>query len=348
MEIIKSFFGEFNGKIVHRFTLSNKKGNSVSIINYGAAIISWQVKDKKNEMRDVVVGFNNLEDYLKNNVYMGCIAGRYANRIAKGKFKINGTEYKLTCNNEPNHLHGGSKGFDKVIWNARITSDIKPKLSLTYFSGNGEEGYPGNLSVNVNYSYTDNDELIIEYNAKTDRACPVNLTSHSYFNLTGNVDDNILDHLLQIHADCYTGVNENQIPTGELCPVNNSVFDFNLPQRISGNIVETGNGFDHNYVLTKEFNKLSLAAVLIEPKSELQLSVYTAEPGLQFYSGNLLNGSLNNRDGKSIGKHAALCLETQHFPDSPNQPKFPSTLLLPGEEFTSKTVYWITNTPHAN
>jgi len=341
MNIQKSLFGRMNDKDIYRFNLVNAKGNSISIINYGAAVISWKVKDKNERTRGIVMGFDNLDDYHKNDAYIGCIAGRYANRIADGRFTVQGTEFKLACNNGPNHLHGGITGFDKVAWDAKTVDDVNPRLSFTYYSKDGEEGYPGNLSVKVDYIYTDNDELIIEYFAQTDKATPVNLTSHGYFNLTGDADRSILDHSLQIHADYYTAVNENQIPTGELCAVDKTAFDFNMPAKISGQISKTENGFDHNYVLKHDGNKLSLAVVLTDPENELQLSVYTTEPGLQFYSGNLLDGSITNRDGKPVSKHAALCLETQHFPDSPNRPEFPSTILLPGDAFTSATIYKI-------
>lgn len=341
MNISKSLFGELEGKEIYRFVLTNAKGNSVSIINYGATIISWEVKNNKNVKKDIVAGFNDLEDYLKNDVYLGCIVGRYANRIANGKFTINGTEYHLANNNGVNHLHGGNKGFDKVIWDAALSGSATPKLLLAYSGKDGEEGYPGNLSVKVEYSYTDDDELQIGYFAQTDKATPVNLTNHSYFNLTGDISKSILDHSLQINAGYYTAVNENQIPTGELIPVDKTAFDFNILKKISGNFNKTKNGYDHNYVLKHNSNELSLAALVCSPENELQLSVYSTEPGMQFYSGNLLNGSLINRDGKPIQKHTAFCLETQHFPDSPNQPHFPSTLLLPGKEFRSKTVYKI-------
>jgi aldose 1-epimerase len=342
MDIQKLLFGRINDKDIYRFNLVNAKGNSISIINYGANIISWKVKDGHGKTRDIVMGFDNLDGYLKNNAYIGCIAGRYANRIANGRFTLYGKEYKLACNNGPNHLHGGNTGFDKVAWDAAIVDDVYPRISLTYTSKDGEEGYPGNLFVKVDYTYTENDELIIDYFAQTDKATPVNLTNHSYFNLTGDAGSGILEHSLQVHADHYTAVDENQIPTGELRKVDKTAFDFNAPGKISRHISKTENGFDHNYVLKQDSNKYSLAAVLTDPENEIQLSVYTTEPGLQFYSGNLLDGSLINRDGKPIGTHAALCLETQHFPDSPNCPGFPSTILLPGETFVSRTMYKIT------
>lgn len=344
MKIIKSLFGAFEGKDVYRFTLTNEKGNNVSIINYGAAIISWQVMDNKNVKRDIVAGFENLEDYLSNDVYLGCIVGRYANRIANGKFTIDGTEYQLACNNGSNHLHGGITGFDKLIWDAVITGTSIPKLALTYLSKDGEEGYPGNLNVKVEYTYTDDDELQIEYFAGTDKTTHINLTNHSYFNLTGDLSKTILQHSLQINAGHYTAVNENQVPVGELTAVDNTAYDFNKLKIVSKDFSGTNNGYDHNYVLHKAGDQLSLAALLCDPENEVQLYVYTTEPGMQLYSGNLLNGSLINRDGKPIAMHTALCLETQHFPDSPNHTHFPSTILYTGEKFNSKTVYKITVT----
>lgn len=341
MKIIKTIFGELNEKEIYRFTLSNEKGNAVSIINYGATIISWQIKDKKNEVRNIVAGFDDLETYLTNGVCMGCIVGRYANRIANGKFKINGIEYHLACNNAPNHLHGGNKGFDKMIWEAKMIDGAVPKLSLFYVSKDGEEGYPGNLSVTVEYSYTENDELIIEYFADTDKATHVNLTSHSYFNLTGDVSKNILGHSLQINAEYYTAVNAHKIPTGELAAVHGTAFDFKVAKKISQDIDKTDMGYDHNFVLKKDDKELVTAAILSDPKQELELSVFTTEPAMQLYTAHFLDGSLINWDGKLIGKSAAVCLETQHYPDAPNHPEFPSTLLLPHETFTSKTIYKI-------
>jgi aldose 1-epimerase len=339
MKIIKTIFGQSEGKKIYRFTLSNKKGNAVSIINYGATIISWQVKDKADVVRDIVAGFENMESYCTNAVYMGSIVGRYANRIANGKFTINETGYQLACNNAPNHLHGGNKAFDKMIWHAVIIDTAIPKLSLSYISKDGEEGYPGNLSVTVVYSYTDDDELMIEYFAETEKATHVNLTSHAYFNLTGDVSRNILDHYLQINADYYTEVNEHKIPTGELCKVDATAFDFKAGKKISTDIDETCTEYDHNFVLKKEGTQLSVAAILTDPDDELTLTVFTTEPAMQLCTAHFLNGHLINRDGKPIGKCAALCLETQHYPDAPNHPQFPSTLLLPENTFNSKTIY---------
>jgi len=335
-KITKSLFGNHEGKYIYRFTLYNNKGNCVSIINYGAIIISWLVQDK-----DIVAGFGDLKDYINNDAYFGCIAGRYANRIAAGKFRINGNLYELARNNGINHLHGGNKGFDKVIWDAGSNEMEEPSLSLHYLSTDGEEGYPGNLKVKVEYDYTDDDELIIGYFAETDKATPVNLTSHCYFNLTGDVSKNILDHSLLINADHYTPVNESQIPTGEIKAVRETAFDFKEMTTIGCNNNTMQAGYDHNFVLNKNGDPFSFAASLVAPEDDLQLSVFTTEPGLQLYTGNLLDGHLINRDGKQLNKQSALCLETQHFPDSPNQPGFPSCILLPDKKYFSKTVYKI-------
>jgi aldose 1-epimerase len=332
-KVSKKIFGVHEGKEIFLFTLLNTKGNYVSVINYGATVISWEVNGK-----NIVAGFDNLKDYITNTVYLGSIVGRYANRIANGKFSINGSLYTLACNNDNNHLHGGEKGFDKLVWEAEIKESPNPKLSLQYLSKDGEDGYPGNLNVWVKYTYTDDDELVIEYFAETDKATPVNLTSHCYFNLTGNLSKSITDHSLQVNAGYYTPVNANQIPTGEIRPVNETAFDFRKLIPIEKNIKNVEGGYDHNFVLNKE-RDFSPAALLVAPENELQLAVYTTEPGLQLYTGNFLDGSLKNRDDKPIGKHAALCLETQHYPDSPNQPGFPTTILLPGNKFYSKTVY---------
>jgi len=332
--IIKSLFGEHEGKDICRYTLRNGKGNSVSIINYGGSLTSWMVKD-----RNIVAGFNSLKDYIENDSYFGCITGRYANRIANGKFRINGTNYDLHCNNGTNHLHGGNRGFDKMIWAAKINEPENTVLSLHYQSKDGEEGYPGNLNVRVDYSYTDDDELIIGYFAETDKATPVNLTSHSYFNLTGNLGESILGHSLLINADHYTPVNASQIPTGELSPVDETAFDFRVPVTLSDFRDHITGGYDHNFVLNKSDGEFSHAVLLSSPNNDLRLSVFTTEPGLQLYTGNQLDGRYINRDGKPISKHSALCLETQHFPDSPNQSHFPSCILLPGKKYFSKTVY---------
>ncbi len=341
--ISETLFGKHEERDIYRFTLCNAIGNSVSIINYGGIITSWVVKDKNKEERNVVAGFDNLKDYLDNAAYFGCITGRYANRIANGKFIMDGKVFTLSCNNGKNHLHGGNKGFDKVIWDANINEMPYPSLSLHYLSKDGEEGYPGNLNVKVDYRYTDDDELVIGYVAETDKATPVNLTNHCYFNLTGDMSKTILGHSLLINADYYLPVDESQIPTGVLKAVDGTAFDFKKPISIGCNSNKADGGYDHNFVLNKLNDSFSFAASLVARETELRLSVFTTEPGLQLYTGNLLDGSFNNRDGKPIMMQSALCLETQHFPDSPNQIHFPSSILLPGKKYFSKTVYKITN-----
>lgn len=339
--ISKDFFGIIGDKEVYRFSLINSKGNRVCILNYGGIITSWLVKDRYNTEKDIVAGFGSLKDYENDIAYFGCIAGRYANRIADGKFSIQGTGYQLTCNNEKNHLHGGYKGFNKIVWDAAVVDREFPLLKLHYLSPDGEEGYPGNLKVTIEYSYTDDDELIIGYFAETDKATPVNLTSHCYFNLTGNVEESILNHSLLINAGYYTPVNNNMVPTGEIRPLEITAFDFTEHTLIRDNIGKEADCFDHNFVLNKEGNRFSFAASLIAPEGEMELSVFTTEPGLQLYTGVQLDGSITNRDGRPLNKYAAVCLETQHFPDSPNQPHFPTTILLPGGNYFSRTVYKI-------
>lgn len=340
--ITKEHFGEYEGREIFRFTLANATGNSVSVINYGGTITSWIIADANGKKKNIVAGFDTLQQYLDDTAYFGCIAGRYANRIAGGHFSINGTTYVLACNDGKNHLHGGNRGFDKKVWDAVIIEKEQPVLSLNYFSRDGEEGYPGNLNVTVEFSYTDDNELIIGYAAETDKPTPVNLTSHCYFNLSGQMDRTILDHSLQINADAYTALNDEQIPTGELVPVEETAFDFRELTAIKDKLETTGEEYDHNFVLNKNGSPFSFAALLTGPSGQPQLSVFTTEPGLQLYTGNLLNGSSKNRDGKEINKYSALCLETQHFPDSPNRPDFPSTILMPGKKYFSKTVYKIT------
>lgn len=339
MAISTSIFGEYKGKQVSRYTLTNSKGNSVCVINYGATVISWYIQAGENDQRNIVTGFDDLDSYLANDVYMGCIAGRYANRIAGGRFSIGDSTYQLACNNGHNHLHGGITGFDKVVWDAVIVEGTMPALALTYVSKDGEEGYPGNLTVTVTYSYTDKDELHIGYKAQTDMATVVNLTSHGYFNLSGDMGQAITGHSLQINAAYITAVDAGQIPTGGLAAVAGTPFDFTIAKKVGRDMAGTGNGYDHNFVLNSGDHELAPAAVLTDDAGRVSMQVFTTEPGLQLYTGNLLNGSLTNRDGKPIGMHAALCLETQHFPDSPNHPAFPATLLQPGEVFTSETIY---------
>lgn len=332
-------WGRTDGRQVHLFTLSNKSGGQVKISDYGGTIISWLVPDKKGSSGSIVLGFDSLSGYLAKPPYFGATIGRYGNRIAKGKFKIGSDIYTLATNNGKNALHGGLKGFDKVVWETLPVVDSVASITLIYTSKDGEEGYPGNLKTSVTFSLSDDNELTIEYNAVTDKPTPVNLTNHSYFNLTGDVSNNILNHVLMIDADLYTPVDSTLIPTGEIKSVKGTAFDFTQPEKIGARINEVAGGYDHNFVLNRKDSSLQLVATLSDSSSGRRLEVFTTEPGLQFYSGNFLNGSIKTSDDKPINQHAALCLETQHFPDSPNEPSFPSTILKPGEKYHSVTKY---------
>ena len=338
--ITKAAWGTTDGKEVSLFTLTNAKGVQVKISNYGATVTSWVSPDKNNKTSGIVLGFDSLSGYLAKPPYFGAVVGRYGNRIAKGKFKIDTAQYTLATNNGPNALHGGLKGFDKQVWDATLASDSTASLELSYVSKDGEEGYPGNLKVTVHYTLTDDNELKIEYSATTDKATVLNLTNHSYFNLTGDVANTILDHTLMIDADNYTPVDTTLIPTGEIKSVKGSPFDFTKAKKIGQEIAAvSGGGYDHNWVLNKKDSSLQKIVELKDAISGRTLEVFTTQPGVQFYTGNFLDGAISTSDGKKINQHAALCLETQHFPDSPNQPKFPTTLLLPGQQFHSVTVY---------
>lgn len=337
--ITKAAWGNTDGKDVFLYTLTNAKGVQVKITTYGGIVTSWVAPDKHGKTSNIVLGFDSLSGYLAKPPYFGALVGRYGNRIAKGKFKIDTAVYTLATNNGANHLHGGLKGFDKQVWDATTTSDSVPTLLLSYISKDGEEGYPGNLKVAVRYTLTDNDELKIEYDATTDKATPVNLTNHSYFNLTGDAANTILDHTLMIAADNYTPVDSSLIPTGEIKGVKGTPFDFTSAKKIGRDIGAVKGGYDHNWVLNKKDSSLQKVAELSDAVSGRSLEVYTMEPGLQFYTGNFLDGTFKARDGKPINQHAALCMETQHFPDSPNEPKFPTTILKPGEKYHTVTVY---------
>lgn len=337
--ITKADWGEADGKKVYLFTLVNDKGAEVKITNYGGRVTSFVTADKNNNRSNIVVGFDSLQPYLRKPPYFGALIGRYGNRIGDARFSLNGTTYKLAANDGKNHLHGGIKGFDKVIWDASTVADSIPSLTLKYLSKDGEEGYPGNLNVTVVYTLSNDDELKIEYNAETDKATPVNLTNHSYFNLTGDVSNTILNHTLMIDADSYTPVDSTLIPTGEIKPVKGTPFDFRSPKKIGRDIGLVKGGYDHNWVLNRKDASLQKVAVLSDSITGRSLEVYTTEPGLQFYTGNFLDGKFTNRDGKPINQHTALCLETQHFPDAPNKTNFPSTILKPGEKYHSETVY---------
>lgn len=334
------------GEAVDLITLTNARGMKVRVMTYGAIIVSLEVPDRDGALGDVVLGFDSLAGYLGSSPYFGAVVGRYANRIAKGRFTLDGTEYRLATNNGPNHLHGGVRGFDKVVWAAEpFQSDSGVGVILRHVSPDGDEGYPGRLEARVTYTLTDRNELAIDYEATTDRATPVNLSQHSYFNLAGTGD--ILGHELMLAADRYTPVDSTLMPTGELAPVAGTPFDFRQPHRIGERIgddhpqLRYGGGYDHNFVLRRPTpdTGLALAARLTDPASGRTLEIRTTEPGIQFYSGNFLDGTLTGKGGTVYRHRTGLCLETQHFPDSPNHPDFPSTILEPGQVYRSRTVW---------
>lgn len=336
-----------DGTKVELYTLTNSHGVTAKVTTYGAILTELHVPDKDGKTADVVLGFDDLESYLKGHPFFGATVGRYANRIADAKFTLEGKEYKLFANNGKNSLHGGKKGFDKVVWKAKQT-DAKDGVGVefSYRSPDGEEGYPGNMDVRVTYTLTDANELRIDYSAKTDKTTVVNLTHHSYFNLAGHGSGDILSHEMMIDAEKYTPVNEGLIPTGKIEPVKGTPLDFTKATKIGDRIGElrgTGKdnpgGYDHNFVLKREGKGLELAAKVRDPKSGRGMEVWTTEPGIQFYSGNFLDGSNKGKDGAVYKKHAGFCLEAQHFPDSPNQPSFPSVVLKPGDEYTQTTTY---------
>jgi aldose 1-epimerase len=340
--IVKSNWGKVDDKEVYLYTLTNKNGTEVKISNYGGIVTSWITPDKNGNKSSIVLGFDDLKSYLTPPPYFGALIGRYGNRIAKGKFMIGDSSYTLETNNGTNHLHGGSKGFDKVVWNSSEVNDSLPILLLSYLSKDGEQGYPGNLKINVRYTLTNDDELQVEYEAETDKTTIINLTQHSYFNLTGDHNSNtILNHKLMVAADYYTPVDSSLIPTGELKSVKGTPFDFNTPEKIGKRIGDVPGGYDHNFVLNRKDSSLQSVAILSDSVSGRKLEVFTTEPGLQFYSGNFLDGTLKDSNGKPFNKYAGLCLESQHFPDSPNRPEFPSTLLKPGEKYHTVTKYKI-------
>lgn len=328
-------------KNVDLYTLTNTNGLIAKITNYGGIVTSLQVPDRNGSFADIVLGYDNLDDYIKNNSpYFGAIVGRFAGRIAKGKFTLKGVEYKLATNDGPNHLHGGIKGFDKVVWNARqMQTDEGPALKLTYLSPDGEEGYPGNLSCTVIYTLTNNNELKVSYEAETDKTTVVNFTHHSYFNLAGHNRGNILGHTLMINADNFIAADDLFIPTGEIKSVKGTPLDFTKPTPIGSNIAETNGGYEHTYVLNSSDGSLALVARAYEPGTGRVMEVFTTQPGVKLYTGNYLDGSITGKDQAVYNKHAAFCLETQHFPDSPNHSDFPSTVLVPGEKYTHLAVY---------
>ena len=333
-------FGKIDTTDITEYTISNPSGMKVSILNYGGTVTKIITKDKAGNDGDVILGYDSLGGYLqKGNPFFGALIGRYANRIAKGKFSLDGKAYKLVINDGVNTLHGGLKGFDKVIWTVKkLPGDSS--LLLTYKSKDGEQGYPGNVIVTVVYSLSTANELKIDYNAMTDKPTPINLTNHCYFNLSAGADSTINNHELFLFADKYTPVDTTLIPTGKIELVKGTPFDFTVPKLIGKDLESVKGGYDHNWVLNRTGNGLERIATVYHPASGRFMEVFTTEPGIQFYSGNFLDGTLSNtKDGKKYVQHAALCLETQHFPDSPNEPSFPNTILKPGETYTQTTVY---------
>jgi aldose 1-epimerase len=332
-----------SGESVELYTLKNAAGVEVAISTYGATVVSLTVPDRSGALGDIVLGFDDLDGYLGPHPYFGALVGRYANRIGGASFTLDGVDYRLAKNNGDNSLHGGMRGFDKVLWEAGPSNGRS--LRLTYLSEDGEEGYPGNLFVTVVYTLTDSNELSIDYAATTDKNTVLNLTNHSYFNLAGQGEGDILSHAITIYADRYTPVDGGLIPTGELRSVEGTAFDFRRPRTIGELIglddeqIVLGGGYDHNFVLNNAGTGLCLAAKVTDARSGRAMEVLTTEPAIQFYTGNSLGGAIRGKGGKVYGKHSALCLETQHYPDSPNHPSFPTTVLKAGERCRSTTVY---------
>lgn len=340
----KAAFGKLSdGTEIEAYTLYNTKGASAKVITYGATMTELHVPDKNGKMGDVVLGFDNIEGYTDGKEpFFGATIGRYGNRIAKGKFTLDGKEYQLAINNAPNSLHGGPKGFDKRVWKAEpLKVNDGAAVRFSYLSKDGEENYPGNLHVSVVYTLTNTNELKLQYSAETDKDTVVNLTNHSYFNLSGTGEGNILKYVLYLNADKYTPVDSTLIPTGELASVANTPMDFRKPMEIGARIGEIKGigGYDHNFVLNGKEGTLRIAARVTDPSSGREMEVFTTQPGVQFYSAIGLNGSIKGKNGVGYEKYGAICLETQHFPDSPNHPNFPSTELKPGEHFHSETIY---------
>jgi aldose 1-epimerase len=345
--IKKESFGKTKeGQAATLYTLTNTNGVETRITDYGGIVVSLKVPDRSGKMDDIVLGFDNLDGYLKGHPFFGAIVGRYGNRIGKGRFTLNGVEYKLATNNGENHLHGGIKGFDKSVWKAKeVKSNNVVGLELTYLSKDGEEGYPGNLSVRVVYTLTDKNELKIDYFATTDKDTVVNLTNHSYFNLAGQGNGDILKHEVTINADNFTPVDSTLIPTGEIRSLKNTPFDFTQSTAIGKRVeqddeqLKFGKGYDHNFVLNGKAGELRQAVKVVEPSTGRVMEVLTTEPGVQFYIGNFLDGSLTGKNGKVYQRRYGFCFETQHFPDSPNKPKFPSTVLKKGDTYRTTTIY---------
>ena len=338
-----------DGKVVDAYTMRNRNHVIVQVITWGATITNIGAPDRTGHFDDIVLGYDSLPGYLNNTQYFGVVVGRYGNRIARGKFTLDGKTYSLAINNAPNTLHGGLKGFDKVVWTAEpVQTDSAVGVALTYVSRDGEEGYPGTLTAKVTYTLNDRNELAIDYQATTDKATPVNLTNHTYWNLRGEGNGDILSHTLMINADSMTPVDSTLIPTGQITPVSGTPFDFRTPTAIGARVnqddqqIKNGKGYDHNFVLNHGApGALVHAARLADPQSGRTVDIYTTEPGVQFYSGNFLDGKIVGKNGHKYGYRSGTALETQHYPDSPNQPNFPSTILKPGATYKSRTVFTV-------
>jgi aldose 1-epimerase len=350
LSITRAPFGSVDGHAVELFTLTNARGIQIKLTNYGGIITALRTPDRSGHFDDIVLGYDSLAGYVRNSPYFGAIVGRYGNRIARGQFTLDGTTYHLAVNNGPNALHGGLRGFDKRIWTATpFQRHDSVGVALVYTSPDGEEGYPGAVNARVTYTLTDDDKLIVDYHATTDKATPVNLTQHTYWNLVGGAKRNVLAHRLTINADAITPVDSTLIPTGEITPVAGTPFDFRTAMPIGARVedrantqIRYGNGYDHNFVLDRVGvapGELVRAAYVEEPSSGRTLEITTTEPGVQFYSGNFLDGTITGKQGSVYPFRYGLALETQHYPDSPNHPNFPSTILHPGQEYRTRTIY---------
>ncbi|MFC2117228.1 aldose epimerase family protein [Bacteroidota bacterium] len=344
----ENFNKTINGKEVKLFVLKNKNGIVTEVTNYGGKVVSQWIPDRDGNFNDIVLGYDNIDDYLKSGeAYFGALIGRYGNRIAKGKFSLNGKEYTLATNNNENHLHGGEIGYNAVVWDAREFKNEKGEdaIELKYVSADGEEGYPGELDIAVVYTLTNNNEFVIEYSATCKDSTVLNLTHHSFFNLLGAGNGDVLNHELKINASHYTPVDGGLIPTGEIAPVAGTPMDFTKAYKIGERVNDKfeqlflGKGYDHNWVLDKKVEGLSLAASVYEPVSGRTMDVLTTEPGIQFYGGNFLDGSETGKENKKYNFRTAFCLETQHFPDTPNKPEFPSCVLAPGQTYKHLCIY---------
>lgn len=345
--IEKKAFGKTKDGIdINQFLLKNQNGMEISAINYGGIITSWKAKDRNGNYKDIVLGFNNLSEYEGDSPYFGAIIGRYGNRIAKGKFTLNEENYTLALNNDENHLHGGLKGFDKVVWDAKeVVNDSSASLVLSYVSKDMEEGYPGNLRIQVIYTLYNNDELSVKYQAVSDKTTIINLTQHSYFNLSGDFNKNILDHEIVINANSFLPVDSTLIPTGEIRNVGGTSFDFRKPKKVGEEIntlnkqLMFGNGYDHCWVLNNQEHGLRFVASAYDSETGRLLEIFSDQPGIQFYSGNFLDGTLKSKIDGTYDFRSGFCLETQHYPNSPNEKNFPSVILRPEEKYVSETIF---------